>query len=71
MKAKVGEKGVLVPRDLIGDVGEVEIVKEDGRIVVIPVSESADPIEALGEAPIPCGLTDAAEQHDKHLYSAA
>ncbi len=70
MKARVTEQGVVIPREFLEGVEEVEIRKEDHRIVVIPTSE-ADPILELGKHPVECGAPDASEQHDKYLYGAA
>jgi hypothetical protein len=53
-------------------VEEVEIRKEKGRIVVLPLvlAENQDPIFKLGEHPVQCGLSDAARQHDTYLYGS-
>jgi hypothetical protein len=65
MKRKVTEQGVLVPKQLLEGVDEVEIRKEQGMILVVPVS--ADPIFQLGRHPIACDVTDASTQHDRYL----
>lgn len=46
MKTKVTEQGVLVPKKLLKGIKEVEIRKDNGVILVVPVTE--DPIFALG-----------------------
>lgn len=51
MKAKVGEEGVTVPKDMLGDVDEVEVRVENGRIIIEPMwqsGEDEDPILGLG-----------------------
>jgi len=68
MKAKVEEQGLVLSRDLLGDAEEVEIVKEERRIILIPVAKAVDPIEGLGSAPVSCGVPDAAVKHDRYLY---
>ena len=60
MRAKVTEQGVTVPKEWLGEAEEVELRKEDGRILVLPVHE-ADPILALGEDPVECGAPNASE----------
>jgi len=70
MKAKVKENGVLLSRDLLGDAEEVEIVREEKRILVIPVAQAVDPIVGPGTDPVSCGLSDAADNHDRYLYTA-
>lgn len=70
MKATVEKRGLLIPKHFLEGVKEVEIRKEQGRIVVLPILENQDPIFKLGEHPIRCGLPDAAEQHDTYLYGS-
>jgi virulence-associated protein VagC len=71
MKVKVGEKGVTVPREMLGDAKEVEIRDENGRIVIEPVrklkQEDEDPITGLGQNPVSCGAEDASVNHDQYL----
>lgn len=69
MKVKVGEEGITVPKDMIGDVDEVEVRNENGRIVIEPVQPTGeDPILRLGRDPVSCGTPDASENHDRHIY---
>ena len=67
MRAKVTEQGVLIPKDLLQGVEEVDIQKRDGLIVVLPVPDS-DPINNLGRNPIVVDVDDASVHHDKYLY---
>jgi hypothetical protein len=66
MKIKVTEQGVIVPKKFLKGVKKVEIRKDDGVILVVPVAE--DPILALGSQPIADDITDAAQHHDRYLY---
>jgi hypothetical protein len=66
MKTKVTEQGVIVPKKFLKGVKKVEIRKDDGVILVVPVGE--DPILALGSQPIADEITDAAQHHDRYLY---
>ncbi len=72
MKVEVGENGVTVPRQMLGDAEEVEIRDENGRIVIEPVREAKqempDPISKLGQDPVSCGAEDASANHDQYLY---
>jgi virulence-associated protein VagC len=69
MKSRVTEEGVLIPKDLLEGVDEVEIYKENNLIVVVPVN-SHDPILDLGSHPIVDeGAPDASEKHDRYLYN--
>jgi len=67
VRSKVTAEGVLIPKRLLEGVDEVDIHKEDGAIVVVPVNGS-DPIFNLGKHPISDELTDASEKHDRYLY---
>jgi virulence-associated protein VagC len=68
MKAKVTDKGVVIPKEFLQGIEEVEIRKEDNLIVIVPATKS-DPILALGQNPVECGAPDASESHDRYLYS--
>ncbi len=65
-KVKVHNEGLVIPKTYLEGVEEVEIRKENGLIFVVPITEE-DPILELGKNPVPCGLSDASEQHDKYL----
>jgi len=69
MKAKVTKRGVHVPRRMLGQAKEVEIRKENGKILVIPLPEE-DPIFGLGDHPVTCHAPDASEAHDRYLYES-
>ena len=69
MKAKVTKQGLVLPKELFGEVDEVEIQQEDGRIVIVPISQ-VDPIVQLGQNPIQCGITDGSANHDHYLYGS-
>ena len=69
MKAKVTEEGLIIPKKMLKGVEEVEILKEDNRIIVLPITQG-DPIFDLGKHPVECGLPDASECHDSYLYSS-
>jgi hypothetical protein len=66
MKTIVTEQGVLVPKKFLKGIKEVEIRKDKGVILVVPVT--ADPIFALGSQPIADDITDASEYHDAYIY---
>jgi virulence-associated protein VagC len=67
MKAKVNERGVIIPKKLLPGIKEVEIRRENNVIVIVPLLE-VDPIFDLGGSPVPCDAADASENHDKYLY---
>ena len=67
MKIKVTSKGVLIPKEFLDGVDEVEIRRDNGLILVIPVTKR-DPIFDLGSDPVDIGLADASIHADKYIY---
>ena len=70
MKAKVTKKGLIIPKELLEDVEEVEIHKENNLIVIV-LSTKIDPILEFGKHPVSCKISDASEQHDKYIYDSS
>ena len=68
MRTKVTEQGVVIPKELLVGVEEVEIRQEDNLIIVVPTTSRGDPLLELGKDPVACGAPDASENHDKYLY---
>ena len=69
MKAKVTEQGVVIPKELLEGIEEVEIRKEDNLIMIVPTTKS-DPILKLGQHPVACDAPDASERHNRYLYGS-
>ncbi|MEE8584326.1 MAG: hypothetical protein V3T83_05670 [Acidobacteriota bacterium] len=68
MKARVTDKGVVIPPDILRGFEEVEIRREDDCIIVKPVGKrTPDPILGLGSSPVRCDAPDASANHDKYL----
>ncbi len=67
MRTEVTEQGLLIPKQLLEGVKEVEIRRENDKIIVIPLS-SEDPILQLGTQPITDDVTDASTNHDRYVY---
>ena len=67
MRAKVTARGLLIPIKLLEGVREVDILKQDDGILVVPVP-SDDPIRQLGKSPIVVNEHDAAQNHDRYVY---
>lgn len=68
MKAKVTEKGVLIPKRLLENIDEVEIRKENGIILVMPVPDF-DPVFNIGKHPVDVDITDASVNHNRYIYN--
>ena len=69
MKVKVTEKGVLIPRKFLKGVKEVEVRRQNGLIVIVPVG-TQDSIFDIGKNPVKLGLKDASVNHDKYIYGS-
>jgi hypothetical protein len=67
MRTKVTEQGLLVPKELLQGIDEVEIRKEQHVILIVPIQEE-DPILQLGTQPIADEVTDASVNHDRYVY---
>ena len=67
MTTKVTEQGLLVPKDLLLNVDEVEIRKEHDIIIIIPAM-TKDPIFELGQQPVTADVDDASVKHDIYLH---
>jgi hypothetical protein len=67
MRTKVTEQGLLIPKQWLEGVDEVEIRKEQNVLLIVPVAD--DPILQLGRQPIVCDVDDVSEHHDRYLYS--
>ena len=70
MKLKVTESGVVIPRDMLPDVEEVDVRMEGTFMVITPLRDANDPIWEMGSDAVTCGLPDASENHDRYLYKA-
>jgi len=67
MRSKVTDQGVTVPKHWFQGITEVEIQREEDRVVIVPV-RGDDPITKLGKSPINIDVDDAAANHDRYLY---
>jgi hypothetical protein len=67
MRTKVTENGVLIPKEWLEGIDEVDIQKTQNMIIVMPV-QADDPILDLGKQPILLDVKDASLNHDRYLY---
>lgn len=68
MKIEVTEQEVMITKSLLEGVKEVDVRKEEDRIVVVPVPVD-DPIFRFGKNPVNGGVTDASVNLDHYLYT--
>jgi virulence-associated protein VagC len=66
MKTRVTDQGVVIPKDWLPGVEEVEVRREGGVIVLTPIPP-ADPLLGLGRRPVTVDVTDASVNHDHYL----
>ena len=66
MRFKVTEQGLVIPKELLEGIQEVEIRREDHQIILVPMAE-LDPIWDLDSNPIDINVTDGSENHDAYL----
>ena len=78
----VTAEGLVIPAEWLGGIGRVDLRREDGRIVLVPVVEGEapslpveperysifDPIHGLGANPVDCGVTDGSINLDEYVY---
>ena len=69
MKTRVTEQGILSPKELLEGADEVEIIKQDGMLIIVP-APAKDPIFEFGKHPIKAGVADASEKLDDYLYDS-
>jgi hypothetical protein len=67
MRTEVTEQGLLIPKRFLEGIKEVEIRKENGMILIVPLPPN-DPILQLGQDPIDEDVTDASVEHDRYIY---
>ena len=67
MRTKVTENGVLIPKEWLDGIDEVDIQQTQNMILVVPVRVD-DPILNLGKQPILLDVEDASRNHDRYLY---
>lgn len=70
MKLKGTDAGVVIPRDLLPDVEEVDFRREGDLIVLTRLRDTNDPVWKMGDDPVSAGRPDASEHHDGYLYRA-
>jgi len=66
MKTEVTDQGLVIPKRFLEGIKEVEIRKENGNILIVPIPPK-DPILQLGQDPIDDDVTDASVEHDRYI----
>ncbi|HLM69412.1 MAG TPA: hypothetical protein VK358_17865 [Longimicrobium sp.] len=72
MKLRVTDAGVVIPREMLPDVEEVDVRVEGNVVIITPLRDPADDaIWQMGSDPVSCGVPDASVNHDRYLYDSA
>ena len=66
MRAKVSEQGVLILKQWLEGINEVDIRRERNLILIEPVT-GADPVLSLGAQPVVVDVDDASRHHDRYI----
>lgn len=57
MKLTATEQGLLIPKELLGENQEFEIIQENGKIIIISIKKTPS-IWDLGKNPVECDVED-------------
>jgi virulence-associated protein VagC len=68
MKLIATDQGLLIPKELLGENQEFEIMQEQEKLIIIRVGKSTS-IWDLGSNPAECDVTDGALNHDCYIYN--
>ncbi|MBD2410539.1 hypothetical protein FACHB389_14460 [Nostoc calcicola FACHB-389] len=68
MKLTATEEGLLIPKELLGENQEFEIIQENGKIIITSIKKTSS-IWDLGSNPVECDVKDGAINHDRYLYN--
>ena len=67
MKLTVTEKGLLIPKEILGEDTEFEIIQEDGKIIISSIKRTSS-IWDLGKNPVECDV-ETRENHPTNLIN--
>lgn len=68
MKLTATEQGLLIPKDMLGENQEFELIQENDKIIITGIKKTSS-IWDLGSNPVDCDVKDAAVNHDNYLYN--
>lgn len=69
MKLTATEQGLLIPKELLGENQEFEIIQEEEKLIIISIKKTSS-IWDLGSNPVECDVKDGAINHDYYLYNS-
>ncbi|WP_017296198.1 hypothetical protein [Geminocystis herdmanii] len=55
MKLKVTNKGVMIPKELLGESEEIEIIQQDDKLIITTIKKKPS-IWDLGKNPVKCNV---------------
>lgn len=67
MKTRLTEQGIIIPKDMLVGIDEIENRRQAGMIIVVPVSARYH-IFDIDRNPIDADITDASENQNYYIY---
>ncbi|MEH1985334.1 hypothetical protein [Nostoc sp.] len=62
MKLTATENGLLIPKELLGENQEFEIIQENGKIIITSIKQTSS-IWDLGSNPVECDVISCSDNH--------
>ena len=69
MKLIATDQGLFIPKELLGETQEFEIIQEQDKLIITGIKKTYS-IWDLGKNPVDCDVKDGAVNHDKYLYNS-
>ena len=67
MKLTATNQGLLIPKEMLGDTQEFEIIQENEKLIITGIKKTFS-VWNLGSNPVECDVKDGAINHDRYLY---
>ncbi|MBJ7297699.1 MAG: hypothetical protein JHC73_15600 [Dolichospermum sp.] len=68
MRLKATDQGLFIPKELLGEAQEFEIITDHEKLIITRIKKSSS-IWNLGKNPVECDVQDGAVNHDHYLYN--
>ncbi|MEB3342595.1 hypothetical protein [Okeania sp.] len=68
MKLTATEQGLLIPKELLGESQEFEIIQENGKIIITSIKKTLS-IWDLGKNPVEFNVKDGVSDRNRYLYN--
>lgn len=68
MKLIATDRGLFIPKELLGETQEFEVIQEQEKLIITRINKTSS-IWDLGKSPVECDVKDGAINHDQYLYN--